>query len=42
MRHKVSHTYKTAGKIMVLYNLIFMFLEEGWEDERLRMEDKRY
>jgi hypothetical protein len=32
---KVSHPYKTTGKIMVLYILIFMILERRREDNRL-------
>jgi hypothetical protein len=36
MRDKVSQPYKTAGKITVLYILIFKFLEE--RDNRFRTE----
>jgi hypothetical protein len=33
--YQVSHPYKTAGKIMVLYILIFKVLEKRGADERL-------
>jgi hypothetical protein len=29
MRDEVSHPYKTTGKIIVLYTLIFIFTEDG-------------
>jgi hypothetical protein len=35
VRYQVSHTYKTAGRIMVLYILTFMFLGKRREDKRL-------
>jgi len=30
VRDQVSHPYKITGKIIVLYVLIFMFLEQRW------------
>jgi len=35
MSDKVSHPYKTTGKIIVLYNLILVLLDSKLEDERL-------
>jgi hypothetical protein len=35
MRDQVSHSYKTVGKIIVLYILIFMFLDSTWEHRTL-------
>jgi hypothetical protein len=32
VNYQVSHPYKTTGKIMVLYILIFMFLNNKLED----------
>jgi hypothetical protein len=31
---RISHPYKTAGKIMLLYILSFMLLGSKWEDKR--------
>jgi hypothetical protein len=35
VRDHTSHRYKTTGKIIILYVLIFMFLESRREDSRL-------
>jgi hypothetical protein len=32
VRDHISHQYKTTGNIMVLYILIFKFLESRWKD----------
>jgi hypothetical protein len=36
VKNQVLHPYKTTGKNMVLYIVIFMFLERRWEDRRLK------
>jgi hypothetical protein len=38
VRDQVSHSYKTAGRIMVLYILTFKFLHSKREDRRLWTE----
>jgi hypothetical protein len=35
VRDQVSHPYKTTDKIMILYILIFKFLERRQKDKRL-------
>jgi hypothetical protein len=37
-RDQVSHPYRTIGKIMVLYILIFKFFGSRWEDRRFWTE----
>jgi hypothetical protein len=39
LRDKVSHPYKTTGKIIyIFYILIFKFFDRRWEDKRFRTE----
>jgi hypothetical protein len=35
MKDQVSHPYKTTDRIMVLYILIFTFLDSRQDDKRL-------
>jgi hypothetical protein len=38
MRDQVSHPYKTTGRIMVLYILTVIFLDNRQDDKRLSTE----
>jgi hypothetical protein len=38
VRDQVSHSYRTRGKIIVLYILLLTFLHSRWEDKRIWTE----
>jgi hypothetical protein len=38
VRNQVLHPYKTTGKIIVLYTLIFVFVDVNLEDKRFCTE----
>jgi hypothetical protein len=38
VRDQVSNPYKTTGKIIVLYTLIFVFFDSNLEDKRFCIE----
>jgi hypothetical protein len=38
VRDQVSHPYKTTGKTIVPYTLIFVFLDSNLEDKRFCTE----
>jgi hypothetical protein len=38
VRDQVSHPHKTAGKIIVPYTLIFVFLDRNLKDKRFCTE----
>jgi len=40
--NQVSHPYKTTGKIIVLYTLIFIFLNSKLQDKRFALNDSKH
>jgi len=38
MIDQVSHPYKTTGEIIVLFTLIFIFLDSKWKDKKFCTE----
>jgi len=40
MRDQVSQTHKTTGKIIVLYIVIFMFLDSSEEEKTVSSEQQ--
>jgi hypothetical protein len=42
VRDQVSHPYKTTGKIIILYILIFIFLIENWKTKDFVPNDSKH